>query len=40
IAQIEALAERPYAVVHDYGKSERRPGRKMGHVTFLTKISG
>jgi 5-(carboxyamino)imidazole ribonucleotide synthase len=29
-----ALAE-PHAYVHLYGKSENRPGRKMGHVTAL-----
>lgn len=29
------LAEIPNARLHLYGKSEPRPGRKMGHVTFL-----
>ncbi len=29
------LAALPGAVVHDYGKAETRPGRKMGHVTRL-----
>jgi 5-(carboxyamino)imidazole ribonucleotide synthase len=29
------LLARPGACLHLYGKSEARPGRKMGHVTFL-----
>lgn len=28
--------EKPATLVHLYGKSEARPGRKMGHVTWLT----
>jgi len=31
----EALVE-PNAKLHLYGKSEARPGRKMGHVTRLS----
>ncbi len=31
----KALAEKPGACLHLYGKSEARPGRKMGHVTQL-----
>jgi 5-(carboxyamino)imidazole ribonucleotide synthase len=30
------LAELPNGHVHLYGKKEARPGRKMGHITFLT----
>jgi len=30
----EILAE-PGAHLHHYGKSRARPGRKMGHVTYL-----
>jgi 5-(carboxyamino)imidazole ribonucleotide synthase len=33
---LELLAE-PGARVHLYGKHEIRPGRKLGHVTRLTK---
>ena len=32
----ELLAE-PGARVHLYGKGEIRPGRKLGHVTWLTR---
>jgi 5-(carboxyamino)imidazole ribonucleotide synthase len=31
-----ALAAAPGACVHIYGKGEARPGRKMGHVTWIT----
>jgi 5-(carboxyamino)imidazole ribonucleotide synthase len=31
----QALAAEPHAHLHLYGKSESRPGRKMGHVTYL-----
>jgi 5-(carboxyamino)imidazole ribonucleotide synthase len=31
---VEALSE-PHAFIHLYGKTEARPGRKMGHVTAL-----
>ena len=31
----EAIADLPGAHLHWYGKAEARPGRKMGHVTFL-----
>ena len=33
----EAVLSRPDAKLYLYGKSEARPGRKMGHVTFLGK---
>jgi 5-(carboxyamino)imidazole ribonucleotide synthase len=32
---IECALEEPRAFVHLYGKTENRPGRKMGHVTAL-----
>jgi len=32
-------AEIPNAKLHLYGKSEAKPGRKMGHVTFLSTVS-
>lgn len=32
-----ALAREPGAALHLYGKGEARPGRKMGHVTRLTR---
>ncbi|OCW59350.1 5-(carboxyamino)imidazole ribonucleotide synthase [Hoeflea olei] len=35
VARLEALAAEPGAVIHLYGKSEARPGRKMGHVTRI-----
>jgi 5-(carboxyamino)imidazole ribonucleotide synthase len=31
------LLRQPGACLHLYGKSQARPGRKMGHVTFLTR---
>ncbi|WP_207764780.1 5-(carboxyamino)imidazole ribonucleotide synthase [Hyphococcus luteus] len=34
-----ALAGEPQTCVHLYGKREARPGRKMGHVTRITKKS-
>lgn len=33
---IDGLSELPNGHVHLYGKKESRPGRKMGHITFLT----
>ncbi len=39
IARAETLAARPDARLHLYGKRETRPGRKMGHVTFLGETS-
>nr|WP_316655680.1 5-(carboxyamino)imidazole ribonucleotide synthase [uncultured Gellertiella sp.] len=36
IADVPAWLSTPDALVHLYGKSEARPGRKMGHVTVLT----
>lgn len=35
-----ALAAEPNAKLHLYGKSEPRPGRKMGHVTRLYPVGG
>jgi 5-(carboxyamino)imidazole ribonucleotide synthase len=32
---VPAWLAKPNALVHLYGKSEARPGRKMGHVTWL-----
>ena len=34
------ILETPGASLHLYGKSEARPGRKMGHVTFLGETRG
>lgn len=34
-SQRQRLAEIPHAHVHWYGKTESRPGRKLGHVTVL-----
>jgi 5-(carboxyamino)imidazole ribonucleotide synthase len=31
----ERVLQLPGACVHLYGKAEPRPGRKMGHVTFI-----
>lgn len=36
IGDVSAWLERPDVFVHLYGKTEARPGRKMGHVTELT----
>lgn len=33
---LDGLSELPNGHVHLYGKKESRPGRKMGHITFLT----
>jgi 5-(carboxyamino)imidazole ribonucleotide synthase len=35
--QWEAYAKQPEAHVHLYGKTESRPGRKMGHVTMVKR---
>jgi len=35
VAQMKQAALIPEAKLHWYGKSENRPGRKMGHVTFI-----
>lgn len=35
IEQWKSFIEQPHAKLHLYGKEEARPGRKMGHVTFL-----
>ena len=35
IARIPALAREKNAALHLYGKSEARPGRKMGHVNRI-----
>lgn len=37
IAKVPALLAQPDTLVHLYGKSESRPGRKMGHVTRLVR---
>lgn len=37
VEQWERLVAEPGAHVHIYGKSEHRPGRKMGHVTRVTR---
>ena len=34
------LAAEPGACLHLYGKAESRPGRKMGHVTRLSPVTG
>jgi 5-(carboxyamino)imidazole ribonucleotide synthase len=36
----EQLAREPGACLHLYGKREARPGRKMGHVTRLSPLTG
>jgi 5-(carboxyamino)imidazole ribonucleotide synthase len=36
-AECRALLELPDTFLHDYGKREIRPRRKMGHVTFLAR---
>jgi len=35
IDHMRALAAEPGVLVHDYGKAESRPGRKMGHFTRI-----
>jgi 5-(carboxyamino)imidazole ribonucleotide synthase len=35
ITQVPELMKTPGARVHLYGKSEPKPGRKMGHVNFI-----
>ncbi|MDQ0997179.1 5-(carboxyamino)imidazole ribonucleotide synthase [Phyllobacterium ifriqiyense] len=37
IARVPEILKESGAVVHLYGKAEARPGRKMGHVTRITK---
>ncbi len=37
IAKVPEILKETGAVVHLYGKGEARPGRKMGHVTRITK---
>jgi 5-(carboxyamino)imidazole ribonucleotide synthase len=42
-ADIERVAEltaQPGAAIHLYGKSESRPGRKMGHVNYVRALEG
>jgi 5-(carboxyamino)imidazole ribonucleotide synthase len=36
-AECQRLIGLPRAFLHDYGKRETRPRRKMGHVTFLAQ---
>ena len=35
LARRERIASLPHTFVHWYGKTESRPGRKLGHVTVL-----
>lgn len=37
ILDVEKFLEDPNASLHHYGKSEPRPGRKMGHVTWVER---
>jgi 5-(carboxyamino)imidazole ribonucleotide synthase len=37
VAKLPAILAESGAVVHLYGKADARPGRKMGHVTRITK---
>lgn len=37
ILDVEKFLEDPNASLHHYGKSEPRPGRKMGHVTWVDR---
>jgi 5-(carboxyamino)imidazole ribonucleotide synthase len=39
LAKRQQLAQVPHAHVHWYGKSESRPGRKLGHVTVLLEAA-
>ena len=39
IYNVVELAGEPNAVLHLYGKSEAKPGRKMGHVNRVTRLS-
>jgi 5-(carboxyamino)imidazole ribonucleotide synthase len=39
-AECKRLLELPRTFLHDYGKREIRPRRKMGHVTFLADTRG
>ena len=36
---IAVWAQRNDVAIHDYGKAEARPGRKMGHVTEVSASS-
>lgn len=38
--QVQALARAPMTAIHLYGKTEARPGRKMGHVNTITRGIG
>ncbi|RLQ86964.1 5-(carboxyamino)imidazole ribonucleotide synthase [Notoacmeibacter ruber] len=38
IDDLPQLAQKPNAVLHHYGKRQARPGRKMGHVTYLKPL--
>ncbi len=40
IGEWDALLGQEGAIVHHYGKSEAKPGRKMGHVTYLFPRGG
>jgi 5-(carboxyamino)imidazole ribonucleotide synthase len=38
VNRVAKLAAQRNAVIHLYGKTEVRPGRKMGHVTHIRPI--
>lgn len=40
LGDVPAWLAKPGVLVHLYGKTEARPGRKMGHVTELTRSTG
>lgn len=40
INRLPSIAETPNVVIHDYGKAEPKPGRKMGHFTRLFASKG
>ena len=40
VGRLEELCRLPATLPHLYGKSEARPGRKMGHFTRLVPKSG
>jgi len=39
IHTVAELAKEPRACIHHYGKGDARPGRKMGHVTYLSPLT-
>lgn len=40
VSTLDTILRDPQAVLHLYGKRDIRPGRKMGHVTYLKSSSG